>query len=65
MKTVAHNIPVTIEQILNWLSQCNEQEKKAILSELLNSSKSTMLASEPSLTKDWLGKEEDDAWKNL
>lgn len=65
MKTVAHNIPVTIDQILNWLSQCNEQEKKAILSELLNSSKSTMLASEQSLSKDWLSKEEDDAWKNL
>jgi hypothetical protein len=65
MKSIAHNLPVTYEQILTWLRQCTEQEKKAILTELISDSESTLLASEKSLAKDWLSKEDDDAWKNL
>ena len=65
MKTIEHNLPVTVEQILLWVNQCTEHEKKVILSELMNSSHTISLASEQSLAKDWLSKEEDEAWKNL
>ena len=65
MKAIEHNLPVTVEQILMWVNQCTEQEKKVILTELMNSSHSLSMASEQSLAKDWLSKEEDDAWKNL
>lgn len=65
MKTIQHNLPVTIEQVLMWVRQCTTQEKKALLSELLNDTEALMYASEKSLAKDWLSKEEDDAWKNL
>ena len=65
MKAIEHNLPVTVEQILMWVNQCTEQEKKVILTELMNTSQALSMASEQSLAKDWLSKEEDDAWKNL
>lgn len=65
MKAVEHNLPVTIDQILAWVRQCTVNEKKALLEELMGNTKSLMHASENSLAKDWLTKEEDEAWKDL
>jgi hypothetical protein len=65
MKTIEHNLPVTIEQVLAWVSQCTIQEKKTLLSALMKDTEALMLASEKSLAKDWLSKEEDAAWKDL
>ncbi|MEO5571491.1 MAG: hypothetical protein ABIT08_17055 [Bacteroidia bacterium] len=65
MKNIEHNLPVTLQQIINWVRQCTPQEKKIIISELLDESKELSLASEKSLAKDWLSEEEDNAWKNL
>lgn len=62
---IEHNLPVTITQVLAWVRQCTEQEKKAILNELLSDSQLLLMASENSLAKDWLSKEENEAWKNL
>ena len=45
-----------------------EKEGKATLSKLdplLKDKSFTLLASEKSLAKDWLSKEEEEAWKNL
>ena len=65
MKAFEHNLPVTIEQVLAWLRQCTSQEKKIIFHELMSESQMLLLASEKPLAKDWLGKDEDEAWKNL
>lgn len=65
MKVIEHNISVTIEQVLAWVRQCTEQEKKVILTELMSESNALLLASEKSLATDWLNKDEDEAWKNL
>ena len=65
MKVIEHNLPVTVEQVLAWVRQCTEQEKKVILTELMSDSRALLLTSENSLAKDWLGKEENEAWKNL
>lgn len=65
MKSIEHNLPVSIEQVLAWLRQCTAKEKEALLSELVNSSRATMMASEKSLAKDWDSEEENEAWKDL
>ena len=65
MRNIEHNLPVTIQQIINWVRQCTPQEKKIIIEELFDESHQLSLASEKSLAKDWLTEEEDNAWKNL
>lgn len=65
MKPVEHNLPVTINQILSWVKQCTAQERKLILKELISDKHALQLSSEKSLAKDWLGSEEDEAWKSL
>ncbi|MEP7127926.1 MAG: hypothetical protein ABI729_03620 [Chitinophagales bacterium] len=65
MKTIEHKLPVTIQQVLDWINQCTEEEKKILLAEILRDSGELMLASEQSLAKDWVSAEEDEAWKNL
>jgi hypothetical protein len=65
MKGIEHNLPVTIEQVLAWVRQCTANEKKTLLTELVSDTQALMFASEKSLAKDWLSKEEDEAWKNL
>ena len=65
MKTIEHNLPVTINQVMDWVRQCTEEEKKILLTELLNDSSLLMLASEKSLAVDWLSEEEEEAWKEL
>lgn len=65
MGNAAHNLPVTIEQILAWVRQCTQKEKDMLLVELVKESESLMMASEESLAKDWSSHEEDEAWKDL
>jgi len=65
MKSTEHNLPVTIHQILSWVKQCSTQERKMLLMELLGEKQQLKMASEKSLAKDWLSKEEEEAWKNL
>ena len=65
MKSVEHNLPVTINQILSWVKQCTSQERKMILKELIGDKQALQMASEKSLAKDWMSEEEDEAWKNL
>jgi hypothetical protein len=65
MKGVEHNLSVKFEQILALVLQCNGEEKQALLRELISDSINVTLASEKSLSKDWLSQEEDEAWKDL
>ena len=65
MKTIEHRLPVTIQQVLDWVNQCTDEEKKILLTEILRDSRDLMLASEQSLAKDWLIAEEDEAWIDL
>ena len=65
MKTIEHRLPVTIQQVLDWVNQCTDEEKKILLTEILSDSGDLMLASEQSLAKDWLSPEEDEAWVDL
>lgn len=65
MEAFEHNLPVTIQQVLAWVRQCTAKEKQAIISELVHGTDALTLASEESLAKDWTGKEEDEAWKDL
>ncbi|MBP9883186.1 MAG: hypothetical protein KBF32_07275 [Chitinophagales bacterium] len=65
MKTIEHRLPVTIQQVLDWVNQCTDEEKKILLTEILRDSRDLMLASEQSLAKDWLSLKEDEAWKDL
>lgn len=65
MKTIEHRLPVTIQQVLDWVNQCTDEEKKILLTEILSDSGDLMLASEQSLAKDWLSPEEDEAWIDL
>ena len=65
MKITEHTLPVKFEQILALVYQCTVEEKKFILRELMNDSLQLRLASEKSLAKDWLSKEDDEAWKDL
>jgi hypothetical protein len=65
MKTIEHNLPVKFEQILSLVYQCTPEEKNILVRELMKDSLHLMLASEKSLGKDWLTKEEDEAWKDL
>jgi len=65
MSVIEHNIPVQLEQILHWVKQCTEAEKKMILKELFQDTNLSTLTSEKSLAEDWLSEEEEKAWKNL
>ena len=65
MKTIEHRLPVTIQQVLDWVNQCTDEEKKILLTEILRDSRDLMLAIEQSLAKDWLSLKEDEAWKDL
>lgn len=65
MKALEHNLPVSIQQVLAWVRQCTAKEKETLLSELVNGSRASMMASEKGLAKDWDSKEEDEAWKDL
>ena len=65
MKTIEHRLPVTIQQVLDWVNQCTDEEKKILLTEILRDSRDLMLASEQSLAKDWLSLKEDEAWEDL
>ncbi len=65
MRSIEHNLPVQIEQILSWVRQCTIEEKQMILKELIDDTHSLMMVSEPSLSKEWSGTEEDEAWKDL
>jgi hypothetical protein len=65
MKTVEHSLPVRFEQILSLVYQCTPEEKNILVRELMKDSLQSMMASETSLAKDWLTKEEDEAWKDL
>lgn len=65
MKTIEHRLPVTIQQVLDWVNQCTDEEKKILLTEILSDSGDLMRASEQSLAKDWLSPEEDEAWIDL
>jgi hypothetical protein len=65
MKTSEHNLPVKFEQILTLVYQCTQEEKNILVRELMKDSLQSMMASEKSLAKDWLTKEEDEAWKDL
>lgn len=65
MRSGEHNLPVTIAQVVAWVRQSTTEEKKALLSELIDDTQAAMLASEGSLAKDWSTKEEDEAWKDL
>lgn len=63
--TIEHSLPVTIEQVLAWVRQCTVEEKEIIIHELLNESGLLLRASEQVLAKEWLSKEEEEAWKDL
>ncbi len=65
MKNIEHNLPVSIQQIISWVRQCTPQEKKIIAEELFKDSKELLLASEKSLSKDWLSDDENQAWQSL
>jgi hypothetical protein len=65
MKTIDHSLPVKFEQILSLVYQCTPEEKNILVRELMKDSLQLMTASETSLAKDWLTKEEDEAWKDL
>ncbi|MBL4587517.1 MAG: hypothetical protein JKX84_10765 [Flavobacteriales bacterium] len=65
MKATEHNLPVTIVQVLAWVRQCTDREKKMLIGELMGEAKVLLLASEKSLSKDWEGEEEDRIWKDL
>ncbi len=65
MKVVEHTLPVKFEQILTLVYQCTAEEKKLLFRELMNDSLQLSIASEKSLAKDWLSKDEDEAWKDL
>jgi hypothetical protein len=65
MKAIEHNLPVRFEQILTLVYQCTPEEKNILVRELMKDSVQLMMASEKSLGKDWLSKEEDEAWKDL
>lgn len=60
-----HNLPVSIAQVLAWIQQCSTHEKKVLLKELLDDTAALTIASEPSLSKDWEGEVEDQAWAGL
>lgn len=71
MKTLALNI--SLEDLLKSLSKLPRHEKKAIHSfleselskEEVNEPVETYLLSEKTLAKDWLKKQENEAWKDL
>lgn len=65
MKTIEHQLPVKFEQILSLVYQCTPEEKNILVRELMKDSLQLIMASEKSLGKDWLTKEEDEAWKDL
>jgi hypothetical protein len=65
MNASEHNLPVSITQVLAWIRQCSTQEKKVLLKELLDDTAALTIASEPSLSEDWEGEEEDQVWKGL
>jgi hypothetical protein len=65
MHASEHNLPVSISQVLTWIRQCSTQEKKVLLKELLDDTAALTIASEPSLSKDWMDEEEDQAWAGL
>jgi hypothetical protein len=65
MNPVSHNLPVTIDQVIAWVRQCTVEEKKRLMSELITEKNNLLLASEKSLAKDWLSKEDEAAWKDL
>ena len=65
MKNIEHSLPVKFEQILALVYQCTPEEKDILVRELMKDSLQLMQASEKSLAKDWLSKEEDEAWKDL
>jgi hypothetical protein len=66
MKTKEYNLTVSLEQILSLVDQCTPDEKDILVRELMKDSLPLMLASaNPSLSKDWLSMEEDEAWKDL
>jgi hypothetical protein len=71
MKTLA--LSISLEDLLKSLSKLSHFEKKAIHTfleselskEEVNESIETYLLSEKTLAKDWLKKQEDEAWKDL
>jgi hypothetical protein len=65
MNSSAHNLPLSIAQVLAWIRQCSTQEKKVLLKELLDDTAALTIASEPSLSKDWDDAGEDQAWAGL
>lgn len=65
MKKVEHTLNIGFEQILALVAQCTDEERRLLLQELVSNTMQVGLASEKSLAKDWLSKEEDEAWKDL
>jgi len=65
MRSVQHNLPVTIDQVIAWIRQCSVEEKRQLMTQLADLPDTLLLASEESLAKDWLSKEDEEAWKNL
>jgi hypothetical protein len=65
MHASEHNLPVSISQVLAWIRHCSTHEKKVLLKELLDDTTALTIASEPSLSKDWVDEEEDQAWAGL
>jgi hypothetical protein len=71
MKTLALNI--SVEDLLESLSKLSNQEKKEIhsfleselLKDEVNEPFETYRLSEKTLSKDWLSREEEEAWKDL
>ena len=71
MKTLALNI--SYEDLIESLKRLSRKDKKTIHSFLeselskdeANESSETYFLSEKSLLKDWLSKEEEEAWKDL
>ena len=65
MNASEQNQPTSMAQLLSWVRLCSTQEKRLLLKELLDDTSALTIASEPSLSKDWSGEEEDEAWKDL
>ncbi len=65
MRNVQHNLPVTIDQVIAWIRQCSVEEKRELMTQLAELPNALLLASEKSLAKDWLSKEDEEAWKDL
>ncbi len=65
MPASEHNLPFSINKVLAWTRQCSTQEKKVVLKELLDDTAARTIASEPSLSKNWVGEVEDQDWAGL